>query len=635
MALLRLEQASLAFGEHPLLDHVDWVVQPGERIALIGRNGAGKSSLMRVISGEIGLDGGGLWRKDQLRVGILEQELPVADERLVADVVAGGQAELQMLLERYHQLAAQAHGADELRQLETLQHQIEAVDGWHLGQRVERVLSRLGLDGTVSMSSLSGGWRRRVALARALVCEPDILLLDEPTNHLDIATIQWLEQQLLDFAGTLLFVTHDRSFLQHLANRIVELERGKLFSWNGDYQSFLEYRERRLADEDKQNALFDKRLAQEEVWIRQGIKARRTRNEGRVRALKTMREERLSRREQQGKASFNLEQAALSGKLVSEVENASYSYDGRPLIRNFSTRIMRGDRIGLLGPNGAGKSTLLKLLLGQLQPNSGKVVLGTNLEIAYFDQLREQLDPQQSVIDSVAEGREYIDLNGKSRHVISYLSDFLFAPERTRVKVGVLSGGERNRLMLARLFSKPANLLVMDEPTNDLDLETLELLEEILCEFKGTLLLVSHDRAFVDNVVTSTYVFEGDGRVGEYVGGYEDWVRQGGGFAARIGNDSKSTKPLAEAPVRAAQSAPAKPVKLSYKLQRELDQLPTRIEELEAEVAAMHEQTAAADFYQQSHDRVTEQLALLQRREAELEQAMDRWVELEALQQGE
>ena len=636
MALLRLEQASLAFGEQPLLDHVDWVVQPGERIALIGRNGAGKSSLMRVISGQITLDGGTLWRKDQLRVGVLDQELPPADERRVDEVVASGQAAIQQLLQRYNELAEHAHEPAQLSQLEALQHDIEAVDGWHLGQRVDRVLSRLGLDGEVRMNTLSGGWRRRVALARALVSEPDILLLDEPTNHLDIATIQWLEQQLLEFAGTLLFVTHDRSFLQNLANRIVELERGQLFSWNGDYRSFLEYRERRLADEEKQNALFDKRLAQEEVWIRQGIKARRTRNEGRVRALKSMREERSARREQQGKASFNLEQAGTSGKLVSEAENASYSYDGRPLIRDFSSRIIRGDRIALLGPNGAGKSTLLKLLLGQLQPDSGRVNLGTNLEIAYFDQLREQLDPQRTVIDTVSEGREFIELNGRQRHVISYLSDFLFAPNRTRVKVSVLSGGERNRLMLARLFSKPANLLVLDEPTNDLDLETLELLEEILCEFKGTLLLVSHDRAFVDNVVTSTYVFEGDGRIGEYVGGFDDWVRQGGGFAARMANPAKTAKLAAvtAAATSAAEPAPQKLVKLSYKLQRELDQLPGQIEKLEQQISALHEETGAADFYQQSHERVAERLALLQALESEQERAMERWMELEALQQG-
>ncbi|WP_210394864.1 ATP-binding cassette domain-containing protein [Motiliproteus sediminis] len=635
MALLRLEQAALAFGEHPLLDHVDWVVQPGERIALIGRNGAGKSSLMRVVSGEIHLDGGTLWRKEGLRVGVLEQELPAADDRRVEEVVASGLADVQQLLQRYHELAANAHQPQELKRLEQLQHEIEAVDGWHLGQRVERVLSRLGLRGEVAMSTLSGGWRRRVALARALVSDPDILLLDEPTNHLDIPTIQWLEQQLLEFAGTLLFVTHDRSFLQRLANRILELERGKLYSWKGDYRSFLAYREQRIADEEKHNALFDKRLAEEEVWIRQGIKARRTRNEGRVRALKAMRAERAARREQQGKASFGLEQAGLSGKLVTEVENASYSYDGKPLIRDFSTRIIRGDRIALLGPNGAGKSTLLKLLLGQLEPARGSVKVGTNLEIAYFDQLREQLDPGKTVIDMVSEGREYIDLNGRKRHVISYLGDFLFPPERTRVKVGVLSGGERNRLMLARLFSKPANLLVLDEPTNDLDLETLELLEEILSEFDGTLLLVSHDREFVDNVVTATYVFEGDGCVSEFVGGFEDWVRQGGGFEALkpAAQKSEVSKPVSAVSTPGT-AAVSKKAKLSYKLQRELDLLPQTIESLEAELEALHEETGDSGFYQRPHEQVAERLAALQRLEGELEQAMERWVELEGMQEG-
>ncbi|WP_207063143.1 ATP-binding cassette domain-containing protein [Motiliproteus sp. SC1-56] len=636
MALFRLDQACLAFGDHPLLDHVDWTVQPGERIALIGRNGAGKSSLLKVVSGASPLDSGQAWRRPHLRVGVLEQELPHADEQSVAEVVAGGLADVQALLAEYDALAGCASDPQALKKLESLQQRIEAVDGWHLEQRVERVLSRLRLPAEKPMRALSGGWRRRVALGRALIGEPDILILDEPTNHLDLPTIRWLEEQLLEFSGTLLFVTHDRAFLQRLANRIVELDRGRLLSWEGDYASFLDYRERVLAEEERRNALFDKQLAAEEVWIRQGIKARRTRNEGRVRALKAMREERQERREQQGKASFNLEQAKRSGKLVVEAEGISFSHGRDALVKEFSTRILRGDRIGLLGPNGAGKSTLLKLLLGRLAPDEGKVELGTGLEVAYFDQLREQLDPDKTVIDNISEGREFISLNGKQRHVISYLEDFLFAPARARAKVSSLSGGERSRLLLARLFSKPANLLVMDEPTNDLDLETLELLEEILCEFEGTLLLVSHDRAFIDNVVTSTLVFEGGGRIGEYVGGFEDWLRQGGELQASIAPLDEKSPPAA---VKAAQ--PASPVrdkptsrKLSYKLQRELDGLPARLETLEAEVAALQEETAAADFYQQDHAQVAARLEALQASEAALEAAMERWVELEALQEG-
>ncbi len=639
MALIRLDQISLAFGDHPLLDKADWVVHESERIALIGRNGTGKSTLLKLLSGRIKADSGELWRQSGLKIGVLEQELPNPDETTVHDIVASGLSEIQTLRKQYDQLASASVSAESLKQLEHLQQQIEAVDGWHLEQRIERVLTRLHLPGDEKMKNLSGGWRRRVALGRALVSEPDILLLDEPTNHLDITTIQWLEQQLLDFSGTLIFITHDRSFLQHLATRIVELDRGHLAAWEGDYKSFLDFREKMLADEERQNALFDKRLAQEEVWIRQGIKARRTRNEGRVRALKAMRDERAQRREQQGKATFGMETARRSGKLVTETQSVYHSYGGQPLVRDFSLRVMRGDRIGLIGPNGVGKSTLLKLLLGQLQPESGTVELGTNVEVAYFDQLREQLDPEKTVIDNVAEGREQIVINGKPRHLISYLSDFLFAPARTRAKVKSLSGGERNRLLLARLFSKPANLLVLDEPTNDLDLETLELLEEILCDFQGTLLLVSHDRAFLDNVVTSTLVFEGNGRISEYVGGYDDWLRQGGRLGdsispLRSGVAVKKAPAKAEAVANSKPTAAVKSIKLSYKLQRELDQLPGLIESLEQRLETLQAQTGAADFYQQPHTQVAEQLAALQRCESELEAAMERWLELEAQQQG-
>ncbi|MCW8885672.1 MAG: ATP-binding cassette domain-containing protein [Motiliproteus sp.] len=639
MALLRLDQVSLAYGDHPLLDKADWVVHESERIGLIGRNGAGKSTLLKLLAGTIKADSGEVWRQSGLVISTLEQELPPADDNSVYDVVASGLAGVQVLLKEYDQLSADTDNPESLKRLERLQQQIEAVDGWHLDQRVERILTRLQLDGAQAMKALSGGWRRRVALARAMVSDPDILLLDEPTNHLDITTIEWLEQQIRDFRGTVVLITHDRAFLQKLANRIVELDRGRLMSWEGDYQGFLAFRERVLADEERQNALFDKRLAEEETWIRQGIKARRTRNEGRVRALKAMRRERAERREQQGKASFGLDQARRSGKLVTEVENIGYSYGDGPLVSNFSLRIIRGDRIGLIGANGVGKSTLLKLLLGQLQPDSGTVELGTNLEIAYFDQLREQLDPEKTVIDNVAEGREQITINGRQRHLISYLGDFLFTPARTRSKVKSLSGGERNRLLLARLFSKPANLLIMDEPTNDLDLETLELLEDILCNFEGTLLLVSHDREFLDNVVTSSLVFKGRGRIDEYVGGYEDWIRQGGSLdelrpMQRQLSSSPSTSDAKPIPAKAPEAPVAKAKKLSYKLQRELDQMPVLIECLEQQVAALQEETAAADFYSKDHQHVADRLESLQISESELESAMERWLELEAMQEG-
>ncbi|OMH38731.1 ATP-binding cassette domain-containing protein [Motiliproteus sp. MSK22-1] len=642
MALLRLDQVSLAFGDHPLLDKADWVVHASERIALIGRNGAGKSTLLKLITGINKPDSGELWRQQGLKIGVLEQDLPDADNKTVYDVVASGLGDTQLMLEEYHRLSSSDDHAENINKLEQLQQKIEAVDGWHLDQRVERVLTRLRLPANEKMESLSGGWRRRVALGRALVSEPDILLLDEPTNHLDITTIRWLEQQLLDYSGTLIFITHDRSFLQRLATRIVELDRGRLVAWDGNYESFLEYRERMFADEERQNALFDKRLAQEEVWIRQGIKARRTRNEGRVRALKALRMERAQRREQQGKASFGLESAKRSGKLVAELEQVSYGYGNNKLVSALDLRIMRGDRIGLIGPNGAGKSTLLSLILGGLEPQSGKIERGTNLEVAYFDQLRDQLDLEKTVIDNVAEGREQITINGKQRHLISYLSDFLFEPARARAKVKSLSGGERNRLLLARLFSKPANLLVLDEPTNDLDLETLELLEELLGNFEGTLLLVSHDRAFLDNVVTSTLVFEGNGRIAEYVGGYEDWIRQGGTLGDAIapllsvktkGLEQGAGKPGIESGKKPA-VAPVKAKKLSYKLQRELDQLPAKTEELEERLSALQEETSAGDFYQQDHALVAERLSQLEACEAELETLMERWLELEEMQEG-
>ncbi|MEH6577893.1 MAG: ATP-binding cassette domain-containing protein [Amphritea sp.] len=627
MALIRLDKVSVAFGDKQLLDKIDFQLDKGERVALVGLNGAGKSTLLRVLTEQQTTDDGELWKDGAIRIAELPQTLPVADERLVRDVVAAGMAEVVTMLAQYEQLAV-SHNAADLTKLEQLQHRIEAVDGWHLEQRIQQVLERLELDGDVSMASLSGGWRRRAALGSALVQSPDVLLLDEPTNHLDIETIEWLEKQMLDFRGGILFISHDRSLVQKLATRIVELDRGHLTSFPGNYQSYLTQKEKLLEEEARHNALFDKRLAEEEVWIRQGIKARRTRNEGRVRALKALRVERSDRREVQGKARFSMEQASRSGKLVVEASGVTQRYEDQLILNDFSVSLQRGDRIGLIGPNGVGKSTLLRVLLGELKPDAGEVTLGTNLDIAYFDQLRGQLDPQKTVIDNISEGRESISINGRSRHIISYLNDFLFTPERARTPVKALSGGECNRVMLAKLFSQPANLLVLDEPTNDLDVETLELLEEILLDYKGTLLLVSHDRAFLDNVVTSTLVFEGNGHVQEYVGGYQDWLRQRTVPAKpnTLKQPEKEKKP-AEVSVTAV-----KQKKLSYKLQRELDQLPGLLEQAESELEALQNETGSAEFYNGDQQLVAEKLAQLQVQEEKVEVLMERWVELEAMQ---
>ena len=636
MALLKFTNVSLAFGVTPLLDGVSWQIERGERVCIIGRNGTGKSSLLRIVKGEQQADDGEVWRAPALKIGELPQELPRADDRSVFDVVAAGLAGVGELLAEYHHLTQDTSGELDMERLMHVQQELEARDGWRLQQLVESTLSRLQLPAEKTLAELSGGWRRRVLLAQALVAEPDLLLLDEPTNHLDIGAIAWLEDALRGYPGAVLFITHDRAFLQALATRILELDRGNLIDWQGDYASFLVHKEQQLAAEETANALFDKRLAQEEVWIRQGIKARRTRNEGRVRALKAMRNERSERRERQGKANLLLETADKSGKQVILAEHMSYAHPGgEPLIRDLTLLIQRGDRIGLLGPNGSGKTTLLKLLLGDLQPTAGKIQYGTKLEIAYFDQLRLQLEPEKTVIDNLAEGREFITINGQDRHVLSYLGDFLFSPQRARTPVKALSGGERARLLLAKLFSKPANLLVLDEPTNDLDVETLELLEEVLLSFEGTVLMVSHDRAFLDNVVTSTLVFEGEGRVQEYVGGYQDWLRQGGS-PRLLGVQTREDKPAATAKVEpapvtapvAAATAPAKR-KLSYKEQRELDALPGAIETAEIELEAL--QTAIADpgFYQLPNEVTQAKLARMDALQAELDRLIERWAELE------
>jgi ATP-binding cassette subfamily F protein uup len=626
MPLLSFDRVSVAFGLQRLLDQATFEVEAGERVCLIGRNGAGKSTLLKIVDGEVTPDGGEVWRQPGLKIARLAQELPFADDATVFEVVAAGLAEAGRLLAEYHHVSHRvAESPALMKRMEQLQHEIEAQDGWSLHQRVDHMLARLELSPDRRLGELSGGWKRRVAVAQALVGEPDLLLLDEPTNHLDVEVIQWLEDQLLEFRGGVLFVTHDRALLVRLATRILELDRGALTSWPGDYPTFLEKKAAALEDEERHDALFDKKLAQEEAWIRRGIKARRTRNEGRVRALEAMREERRRRREQQGKVRLSVDESQASGKLVIEAQDVSYGWNEQLVVKDFSLRMMRGDRIGLLGPNGVGKTTLLKLLLGRLEPAKGRVRLGTKLEVAYYDQLREQLDLEQTVIENVSQGREYMEIQGERRHVIGYLQDFLFSPERARTPVKALSGGERNRLLLARLFSQPANLLVLDEPTNDLDIETLELLEELLVAYRGTLLLVSHDRAFLDNVVTSTLVFEGDARVTEYVGGYGDWLRQ------RRQASAAAPKPVASAPAPAAAS---KAGKLSYKERRELEQVPATIEALEAEQAALVERASQPDLYKgdrAEQARVRDRLGAVG---VELEAAYARWHELEAMKEG-
>jgi ATP-binding cassette subfamily F protein uup len=635
MSLLRLDKAGLHYGTLTLLEDVDFTIERGEKIGLLGRNGAGKTSFLKVLAGENALDAGERWVRPGTRIAWLQQELPIADDQTVYDVVADGLAETGHLLAQYHHLLQ-----DELPDLDKLakvQEQLEARDGWTLQLRVETTISQLQLPGDSLMSELSGGWRRRVALAQALVSQPDILLLDEPTNHLDIPAIRWLEEQLRDYPGAIILITHDRRFLQNVALGIAELDRGRLIQWQGDYQGFLRHAEQQLAAEERANELFDKKLAQEEVWIRQGIKARRTRNEGRVRALEAMREERSERRERSGTANFAVESSARSGKLVVELENVTHRFDDKVVIRNFSTLIRRGDRIGIVGANGAGKSTLVKILLGELEPSEGTVTMGTKLDVAYSDQLRGQLDGEKNLIDNVCGGAEFIEINGRRRHAISYLGDFLFSPDRVRMPVKALSGGEQNRAVLARLFSKPANLLVLDEPTNDLDIETLELLEEILLAFEGTVLLVSHDRDFMDNVVTSLMVLDGQGGITEHVGGYSDWEARGGELAESLSPADKATKPVtqfaagraAEPAAEASSKTVKKPRKLSYKDQRELDSLPAQIEKLEQQQAKLASIMSNADFFKSDFaevQRVTDELAEV---EGKLEAVFARWGELE------
>jgi ATP-binding cassette subfamily F protein uup len=622
VALLSLRDVALALGGPRLLDGVTWQVERGERVALVGRNGAGKSTLMKLLDGELTPDAGEVVRQQNLLIGRLPQEIPADLTGTAFEVVAAGLGERGQLLQRYHDASVRlAHEASDalLAELDRLHHALDAAGGWQLHRRVDTVLSHLHLDPDADFRALSGGRKRQVLLARALVREPDILLLDEPTNHLDIEAIDWLEEFLLAQGTTLLFVTHDRMFLRHLATRIVELDRGRLIDWTCDYDTFLERREAVLDAEAKQWAEFDRKLAQEEVWIRKGIQARRTRNEGRVRALESMRRERGDRRERTGTARLQLQEAERSGRLVLEAKNVGYTYPGaaEPVIDDFSTTIVRGDRIGIIGPNGSGKTTLLRLLLGELAPDTGGIRQGARLEVAYFDQLREQLDADRTVQESVGDGSDTLTIHGQQRHVLGYLQDFLFPPDRARTPVRALSGGERNRLLLARLFTREFNVLVMDEPTNDLDIETLDLLEELLADFSGTLLLVSHDREFLNHVVTSTLVLEGGGRVGEYVGGYDDWLRQ-----RRPPEAPKASRPAGKPAARAA--APAKR-KLSYKDARELEQLPGRIEALEEEQRRLHATLADPAFYRQEGGEVVRVRTRLEALERELAAAYERW----------
>ncbi len=633
MALLRLDQAQLAYGDNPLLDHLDVAIERGQRIGLVGRNGMGKSTLMRVLAGTEALDGGVLNCQNDVQVVYLEQSLPDANEQTVFDFLILGLDTLGQLLKRFEVLTQGELDDKGLAQLDEVTSEIDRLGGWDIQQRIHTALGDLGLSPETQLADLSGGWRKRVAITRALLNKPDVLLLDEPTNHLDIPAIEWLQKQLMMQDCALVLITHDRRFLDKIANEIWWLDRGTIQAFDGNYQAFLIGKEKYLADEQKKNALFDKRLAEEEVWIRQGIKARRTRNEGRVRALKKLREERKARVDVKGNVSMQIDTGDRSGKRIVECDNIGFSYDNKRIIHNANLLIQRGDRIGLIGKNGAGKSTLIKLILGELEPSEGTIIGGTNLKVAYFDQMRAQLDDEQTVFDSLAEGRDFIEVNGKDKHVMSYLGDFLFTPQRVRSPVSTLSGGEKNRLLLARLFSKQANVLVLDEPTNDLDIETLELLEELLCEYPGTVLLASHDREFVDQIVSSTAFIDDAGEVFNYVGGFDDLMRQHGQLWADRQNPPQSMPEEAFVELEPEPETVAKTVKvskkLSYKLQRELDALPEDIAAQEALIAEKEAEMAAPGFFEKDHavtSKVTEALAAANEH---LEHLFERWDELD------
>jgi ATP-binding cassette subfamily F protein uup len=630
MALISLQNISLSFGGLPVLDRISMQIEAGERVGLVGRNGEGKSSLMRLIAGELSPDSGRIIRQQGVKIGRLGQQLDTSLNNSVYSVVSGGVDRFMALLERHHEvsrLLAADSSQSLLAELEDVDHEMETAGVWQVRQQIDTVLSRLQLEPDRNFAELSGGMKRRVLLARALVRQPDLLLLDEPTNHLDIDTIIWLEEFLLASTFTLLFVTHDRNLLKKLATRILDLDRGAISSWPGNYDTYLRRKEEMLAAENGQQARFAKKLAREETWARQGIKARRTRNEGRLRALVAMRRQQQARRQQLGNVRMEITEADLSGKLVAVLKDVSFGFGDIRIIRNFTGTILRGDRIGIIGPNGAGKTTLLRLLLGELRPDAGLVRLGTNLEPVYFDQQRAQLDPEKSVLDNLGEGGDFVEVNGRRKHIIGYLRDFLFSPDRARSPVSILSGGERNRLLLAKLFARPSNVLVLDEPTNDLDIETLELLEELLLEYSGTVLVVSHDRAFLNNVVTSTLVFEGEGRVQQYAGGYDDWLLQ-----APVQEKSKAAPARVEKKVR-LKTRPAGPRKLTFKETRELEELPARIESLEQEQKTLYAAMADESFYRQQGNSAARSVARLGELEQLLAEAYDRWEELETVRE--
>ncbi|WP_017348436.1 ABC transporter ATP-binding protein [Pantoea sp. A4] len=636
MSLISIHGAYLSFSDAPLLDNTELHIEENERVCLVGRNGAGKSTLMKIINREQGLDDGRIIYEQDLVVARLQQDPPRNITGSVYDFVAEGVAEQAEHLKAYHaisHLVMEDPSEKNLNEMGRLQTILDHQNLWQLDSRINDVLQQIGLEADTELSSLSGGWLRKAALGRALVSNPRVLMLDEPTNHLDIETIDWLETFLKTFTGSIVFISHDRSFIRNMATRIVDLDRGKLVSWPGDYDQYLLAKEEALRVEEMQNAEFDRKLAQEEVWIRQGIKARRTRNEGRVRALKALRRERSERREVMGKANMQVGEASRSGKIVFELENVNYAVDGKTLVNNFSSQVQRGDKIALIGPNGCGKTTLLRLMLDQLKADSGRVHCGTKLEIAYFDQHRAELDPDRTVMDNLAEGKQEVMVNGKPRHVLGYLQDFLFHPKRAMTPVRALSGGERNRLLLARLFLKPSNLLILDEPTNDLDVETLELLEELVDGYQGTVMLVSHDRQFVDNTVTECWIFEGDGEIGAFVGGYHDAQQQRAAYKQKK-SAPVSKAPTAAKPVEKTESAKRPAGKLSFNLARELEQLPQKLETLEARVGELQAKMSHPDFFSQPHDKTQPVLDELAQTEQELETAFLRWEELEALKNG-
>lgn len=625
MALVTLQDIYLSYGQPALIDGINLSIERGERVCLIGRNGAGKSTLLNILTGNIIADDGVVKYTDGVKIAQLEQAVPTDTEGSVYEVIAQGLGKEGELAQSYYRLSADVASnptKKNMAELEACQAELDLVDGWDVNSRVEAIITKMGLNPSTDIADLSGGYKRRVLLARALVSEPDLLVLDEPTNHLDIEAIQWLESFLKKWEAALLFISHDRQFMDNLATRFVEIDRGKVMEFNCNYNTYLKRKKEMLATEDKHNALFDKRLSQEEAWIREGIKARRTRNEGRVRALEAMRVEFAERRKHQAKAKLNVVQAEKSGKIVVEARKINFVFDGdpeqKPIVKDFSTLIQRGDKIGLIGGNGSGKTTLIKLLQGELVPSSGKIKIGTNLNIAYFDQYRSALNEEKSVQDNVSGGRDMLDIGGKSRHVVSYLRDFLFTPERCRQPVKVLSGGERNRLLLAKLFTQPSNMLILDEPTNDLDIDTLDLLEELLIEYKGTIILVSHDRAFINNVVTSTLAFEGNGAFNSYVGGYNDWLRQRSKPLSQTSKAKKTDTRIKK-----------KPTKLSYKDQRELDALPDQIETLETEISQISQQMSESDFFKAEREQIQKTQNRLTELQNQLSHCYERWEILE------